>query len=137
MAGLITTMSRQRRAEREELGQFFQALDSALANIECSGILFDCKKEEFGGRVEDALGTLKIIIEWCNLQNDQTNACHEFGLEPHRPFPITCCCQRFLCTITRYLFTRGLGLLIKKVREKYFADAMSFMFIGGLLFSGV
>ena len=78
MASHITTMSRRRRAEREELGQFFQALDLALANIQYSGILFDCKKEEFSGRVEDALGTLKIIIEWCNLQNDQTNACHEF-----------------------------------------------------------
>ena len=58
-------------------------------------------------------------------------------LEPHRPFPITGCCEHFLCTIARRLFTRGLGLLIKKVREKYFADTMSFMFIRGLLFSGV
>ena len=71
-------MSGRRRGQREELSQYFQALDSALANIQYSGILFDCKKEEFSGRVEDALGTLKIIIEWCNLQNDQTNACHEF-----------------------------------------------------------
>ncbi len=63
---------RRARGQREELRQYFQALDSALANIQYIGILFDCKKEEFSGRVEDALGTLKIIIEWCNLQNDQT-----------------------------------------------------------------